>query len=202
MNASGSGTSVARPRFFRSAAEFRTWLTRHHAGVRELWLGFYNARSDRRGITYREAVDEALCHGWIDGIRKSVDETRYVMRFTPRRPGSKWSAVNVRNVRRLMAEGRMRPAGQAAFDRRTGKRAGYSFEERPKRLGAAFEKHFRTDRRAWEFFKAQAPWYRRTATFWVMSAKQAETRERRFARLLRHSAQAERIPPLARPAKP
>jgi uncharacterized protein YdeI (YjbR/CyaY-like superfamily) len=131
-----------------------------------------------------------------------VDETRYVMRFTPRRPGSKWSAVNVRNVRRLMAEGRMRPAGQTAFDRRTGKRAGYSFEERPKRLGAAFEKHFRTDQRAWEFFKAQAPWYQRTATFWVMSAKKPETRERRFARLLRHSAQAERIPPLARPAKP
>jgi uncharacterized protein YdeI (YjbR/CyaY-like superfamily) len=201
MSATGSATSAAKPRFFRSAAEFRTWLLRHHARAHELWVGFHNARSGRRGIGYREALEEALCCGWIDGVRKSLDDTRYTIRFTPRKPGSKWSAVNVRHVRRLMAEGRIRPAGQGAFDRRTGKPAGYSFEERPKRLGAAFEKRFRADRRGWEFFQAQAPWYRRTATFWVMSAKQPETRERRFTRLLRHSARAERIPPLARPAK-
>jgi len=188
-------------RFFRSAAAFRAWLERHHAAEPELWIGFYNARSTRRGITYQEALDEALCYGWIDGVRKSVDDGRYVQRFTPRRTGSKWSAVNVRNVRRLMAEGRMQPAGQAAFDRRTGDKAGYSFEERPRRLAPAFEKRFKAAPRAWEFFQSQAPSYQRTATFWVMSAKKPETRERRLAILMRHSGKEERIPPLARPAR-
>jgi uncharacterized protein YdeI (YjbR/CyaY-like superfamily) len=187
-------------RFFRSAAQLRAWLERNHAGAPELWIGFYNARSARRGITYQEALDEALCYGWIDGVRKRVDDGRYVQRFTPRRTGSKWSAVNVRHARRLIAEGLMRPAGQAAFDRRTADKAGYSFEERPKRLSAAFAKRFRAENRAWDFFRSQAPSYQRTATFWVMSAKRPETRERRLAILMRHSGRAERIPPLARPA--
>jgi uncharacterized protein YdeI (YjbR/CyaY-like superfamily) len=189
--------AVASPRFFRSAAEFRRWLEQHHAGTRELWIGFHNARSTRRGITYGEALDEALCYGWIDGVRKSVDATRYVQRFTPRKTGSRWSAVNVRHATRLIAEGRMHPAGRAAFDRRTGNRAGYSFEEAPRRLASAFQKEFRAAPGAWEFFRSQPPFYRRVTTFWVMSAKKPETRARRFAALLRHSARGERIPPLA-----
>lgn len=201
MSATGSGSSAATPRFFQSSAGFRAWLERHHADVRELWLGLHNARSTRRGMTYQEALDEALCFGWIDGVRKSVDATRYVMRFTPRKPDSRWSAVNVRHARRLIEEGRMRPAGQAAFDRRTADKAGYSFEERRKRLAPEFAKRLRADQGAREFFRSQAAWYRRTATFWVMSAKKPETRERRFEKLLRHSARQERIPPLAGPAK-
>jgi uncharacterized protein YdeI (YjbR/CyaY-like superfamily) len=199
MSGGASGSAAETPRYFRSAAELRTWLARHHATARELWVGFYNARSGRRGMTYPEALDEALCQGWIDGVRKSVDHGRYVQRFTPRRPGSRWSAVNVRHARRLIAQGRMRPAGQAAFDRRTGDKAGYSFEERPRRLAPALEKRFRAELRAWEYFRSQAPSYQRTATFWVMSAKRPETRERRLATLMRHSGKRERIPPLARP---
>jgi uncharacterized protein YdeI (YjbR/CyaY-like superfamily) len=182
--------------YFRSPADFRRWLDRHHGDKAELWIGFYNARSKKTGISYKEALDEALCYGWIDGVRKSVDDGRYIQRFTPRRPGSKWSAINVRNVQRLIQEGRMQPAGRAAFERRTADKAGYSFEERPKRLSPSLEKRFRTaSPRGWKWFKAQAPYYQRLMTFYVMSAKQAETRERRLGRLIQHSDREERIPP-------
>jgi uncharacterized protein YdeI (YjbR/CyaY-like superfamily) len=192
---------TARPSFFKSPAAFRTWLTRHHDGARELWLGFYKKTSGRAGITYPEALDEALCFGWIDGVRKSVDATRYTIRFTPRKSHSKWSAVNVRHVKRLSAEGRMRPAGLAAFERRGPKRAGYSFEERPQKLPPAYRKRFQARKRAWAFFQKQAPWYRRTSVFWVVSAKKEETRERRLAALIDYSAKRERIPMLTPPSR-
>jgi uncharacterized protein YdeI (YjbR/CyaY-like superfamily) len=197
MGGPASGGSATNARFFRSPAGFRAWLERHHARAAELWIGFHNARSATRWITYQEALDEALCYGWIDGVRKSLDDTRYVQRWTPRRTGSRWSAINVRHARRLIAEGRMRPAGQAAFDRRTGDKAGYSFEERPRRLAPALEKRFRSEKRAWEFFRSQAPSYQRTVTFWVMSGKRPETRERRLGILIHHSGRERRIPPLA-----
>ncbi|MDH3498430.1 MAG: YdeI/OmpD-associated family protein [Gemmatimonadota bacterium] len=202
MRSAIRGTSATNPRFFRSAAEFRAWLARNHARVSELWLGFHNARSDRRGISYPAALDEALCQGWVDGVRKSLDHTRYVIRFTPRKPVSQWSAVNVRHARRLIQEGRMQTAGRAAFDRRPGDRAGYSFESRPRRLAPEFARRLRAHGRAWAFFRSQAPGYRRVATFWVMSAKRPETRERRFATLLRHSAKQERVPPLSSAPRP
>jgi uncharacterized protein YdeI (YjbR/CyaY-like superfamily) len=194
------GSMSDKPTFFRSAGEFRAWLARHHGSAAELWVGFHKKTSGRGGITYGEALDEALCVGWIDGVRKSLDATRYTIRFTPRKPRSGWSAVNIRHVNRLMAEGRMRPSGLDAFERRDPKRAGYSFEERPRRLPPALAKRFRADTHAWAFFQAQPPSYRRTALFWVLSAKKEETRERRLTTLIACSAKEARIPPLARPA--
>jgi uncharacterized protein YdeI (YjbR/CyaY-like superfamily) len=188
---------VADARFFRSAADFRAWLVRHHSSARELLVGFYKVGSSRRGLTYAQALDEALCYGWIDGVRRSMDGTRYTIRFTPRKAGSRWSAVNVRHARRLIAEGRMRPPGRAAFERRTGDRAGYAYEQAPRRLAPAFARRLRAVPHAWAFFRSVAPSYRRVVTFWVMSARKPETRERRFETLLRHSAMGARIPPLA-----
>jgi uncharacterized protein YdeI (YjbR/CyaY-like superfamily) len=137
-----------KPRFFKSAAAFRGWLEKHHASSREVWLGFYKAGSDKRGISYKESVDVALCFGWIDGIRRSLDDERYVQRFTPRTAKSYWSAVNTKRAHELIAEGRMHAAGQAAFDRRdAGATARYSFERETAELSPAdlarFEKHAR-----------------------------------------------------------
>jgi uncharacterized protein YdeI (YjbR/CyaY-like superfamily) len=188
------------PTPFLSAAAFRAWLGRHGEHTSELWVRFHKKDSGRGGITYPEALDEALCFGWIDGVRKRSDAASYMIRFTPRKPNSKWSAVNVRHVARLEAEGRMRPPGLAAFARRDGKQAGYSFEERPRRLAPAYERRLRAERRAWTFFQEQAPWYRRTSIFWVMSARKDETRERRLATLISCSARGEPVPPLRRVA--
>ncbi len=191
---------MSAPRYFRTPAAFRRWLARHHASAAELWVGYYKKGTGTPSITWPESVDEALCFGWIDGIRKSVDEDRYVIRFTPRRPASHWSAVNLRRVRALIAEGRMTPAGLAAFDRRRAE-APYSYQQRPRALPAAYRAALQARAGAWEFFRAQPPGYRRTATAWVMSARREETRRRRLETLVRHSAKGERIPPLQRPAR-
>ncbi len=181
-------------RFFATAAAFRSWLEKNHTRASELWIGYHKKSSDRRGLTYREAVDEALCFGWIDGLTKSIDATRYMQRFTPRRPGSNWSLVNLRNVARLKSAGRMQPAGLAAFAARTAHKTGvYSFENRPKKLPAAFEKTFRFHNDAWQFFSAQPPGYRRTAIWWVVSAKQEITRQRRLTQLIADSAARRRL---------
>lgn len=128
-------TNSAQPRFFATAADFRSWLEKNHNRASELWIGYFKKSSNRVAMTYREAVDEALCFGWIDGLTKSIDATRYMQRFTPRRPGSNWSLVNVRNVARLKSAGRMHPAGLAAFAARTKEKTGvYSFETRPEKL--------------------------------------------------------------------
>jgi len=163
-----------------------------------LWLGIHKKASGKGGLTYAQALDEALCFGWIDGVRKSLDDTSYVIRFTPRKPRSKWSAVNIRHMKRLMAEARVHPAGLEAFERRAGDRAGYSFEERPKRLPPAYAKRFRANRPAWTYFQSRPPGYKRTAIFWVVSAKKEETRLRRLETLIVHSAKGKPIPPLAR----
>src|SRR5262249_48875335 len=149
----------------------RDWLTRNHDKVQELWLGFYKAGSGRTSITYGEALDEALCFGWIDGVRKSVNATTYMQRFTPRRPNSYWSSVNLRHAERLKKSGRMKEVGLAALENRRQDSGRYSFEARPKQLTAELEKRFRTNSSAWGFFNAQAPSYRRTCIFWVVSAK-------------------------------
>jgi uncharacterized protein YdeI (YjbR/CyaY-like superfamily) len=183
-----------KPTFFRSADHFRRWLEKNHASVAELWIGFYKKDSGRGGITYREALDESLCFGWIDGVRKRLDDDAFVQRFTPRRAKSYWSAVNLARAAVLEKAGRMHAAGLAALESRDkGTPERYSFERQAARLEPAAEKLFRANPEAWEFFQGQAPWYRRVVTHWVTSAKKEETRRRRLEILLRDSAQRKRI---------
>ena len=179
---------ASRPTFFSTPAAFRRWLQRRHASAAELWVGFHKKGSGRPSITWPESVDQALCFGWIDGIRKRLDEESYVIRFTPRRRGSIWSAINTRRVGALERAGLMRPAGRAAFAARRSDRSGvYSFEQRPQKLPARYEKLFRARPRAWAYFSARPPGYRRIATWWVVSAKQEATRARRLETLIDES---------------
>lgn len=187
-------------KFFATPADFRKWLAANHAKARELWVGFYKKESGRPSITWPESVDEALCVGWIDGIRKRLDEQSYVIRFTPRKAQSIWSAVNIARAAELTREGRMQPAGLAAFKRRSNaKSAIYAYEQR---TTAAFdeksERQFRANAKAWEFFQSQPPWYRRTATYRVISAKRDETRQKRLATLIADSAAGRRLRELDR----
>lgn len=183
-----------KPNYFTSAAKFHHWLEKNHSAATELLVGFYKKSSGKPSITYPEALDEALCFGWIDGIRKTVDANRYTIRFTPRRPSSNWSNVNIKRVNELMALGRMRPAGLAAFQARKHEKSGvYSYENRPRQLAAPYEKKFRANKKAWEFFQSQAPYYQRVACAWVMSAKKEETCLRRLATLIEDSAQERRL---------
>jgi uncharacterized protein YdeI (YjbR/CyaY-like superfamily) len=187
--------SAAAPIFFASAAKLRSWLVAHHDRADALWIGFWKAHTGREELTYAQAVDEALCFGWIDGLKKRLDDDAFVQRFTPRRARSIWSAINLERVARLAAAGRMAPPGIAAHAGRDPKRAGlYSFENRGKfALTPAFERRFRAERAAWRWFGAQPPSYRHVAVFWVMSAKRGPTRERRLARLIADSAAEQRL---------
>lgn len=178
---------------FLGAAEFREWLEHNHDKAEELWLGIYNQRGGGASISYREALDEALCFGWIDGLRKSVNQGTYTVRFTPRKTQSYWSAVNIKRFGELKKLGRLAPPGVAAFEKRSDESGKYSFENRPSKLDPALEKQFRAKRKAWEFFNAQAPWYQRTCVFWVMSAKKEETRLQRLSTLIRDSENGRRI---------
>jgi len=182
---------------FRRAAAFRAWLRAHHASKDELVVRCFKSGHERRGVTYRQALDEALCFGWIDGVRHGLDEASFSVRFTPRRKGSTWSQVNTRRFAVLRREGRIEPPGLAAFRRR--RTPSYSYESLPRQLARSFRERLRAHPRAWAFFSSQPPWYRRTSAFWVMSAKREETRERRFGILLASSAGERRIPPLRRP---
>jgi uncharacterized protein YdeI (YjbR/CyaY-like superfamily) len=192
-----------KPIFFATPKDFRRWLDEHHADETELWVGYYKKGSGRPSITWPESVDEALCFGWIDGVRKSVDEESYAIRFTPRRARSTWSAVNIKRVQELIDLGRMRPAGLEAFEERAEERSGiYAYEQREKaELGEEFEGLFRANGAAWVFFQAQPAGYRKAATWWVVSAKREETRRRRLATLIEDSAQGQTIGPLTRPSK-
>jgi uncharacterized protein YdeI (YjbR/CyaY-like superfamily) len=191
------------PIFFETAAGFRKWLEKNHDSETELWVGFRKKASGLPSITYPEAVDQALCFGWIDGIRKSVDDTSYTNRFTPRKSRSNWSAVNIKRVGELIEAGAMHPAGLAAFEERSVARSAvYSYEQRHlARLDAAHEKRFRAKKRAWDFFQSQPPSYRQTAIYWVVSAKKTETREKRLTQLIDDSAKGRRIGPMARPPR-
>jgi uncharacterized protein YdeI (YjbR/CyaY-like superfamily) len=192
-----------KPRFFKTAADLRSWFERHHDTAPELWVGYYKTRAGKRGITWPESVDEALCFGWIDGIRKGLDEDRYTNRFTPRKPASNWSARNVERVQELTRLGRMRPAGLAAFEARKRERTGiYSYEQRPQDLPPEYERKVKANQRAWRFWRSVAPSYRKAATWWVISAKREDTRARRLATLIETSAKGERIPPLTSPGRP
>ena len=183
-----------KPVHFASAGEFRRWLEKNHATAAELQVGFHKKASGRGGLTYREAVDEALCFGWIDGIVKRVDTDSFSHRFTPRKSGSHWSNVNIRNVARLTAAGRMHAAGLAAFAARSTERTGTaSYEQPAKKLPAAAEKKFRAHAEAWAFFTAQAPWYRRLAIHKIVSPKKAATRERWLEKIIAVSAAGRRF---------
>jgi uncharacterized protein YdeI (YjbR/CyaY-like superfamily) len=180
--------------FFKTAADFRRWLEAHHACARELWVGFYKKDSGKKGVTYDEAVDEALCFGWIDGLKKRVDALSYTHRFTPRKPASTWSRVNLERVARLQAAGRMAPAGLKAYAARDPRKCGvYSYENAPAALAPADERQFQAEPRAWEFFQRQPPGYRRLAVRWVTSARKDATRARRLVRLIADSARLRRL---------
>ena len=190
-----------KSKFFATPTDFRAWLEKHHAGEDELLVGYYKKGSGRPSITWPESVDEALCFGWIDGVRRSLGEDAYTIRFTPRRARSIWSAVNVARVAELTKLGRMRPAGERAFAARTPERTGiYSFERlEAAKLTKAQEAMLRANRKAAAFFDAQPPGYRKVATHYVVSAKKEETRERRLKRLIADSAAGRRLGVLERP---
>lgn len=186
------------PVFFASPLEFRRWLERHHESATELLVGFHKKATGKPTLTWPESVDEALSFGWIDGVRRSLGDDAYTIRFTPRKRGSNWSLVNVRKAEQLIAEGRMRPAGLAAWEaRREAKTGIYSFEQQAAAaLDPAEEARFRRNRKAWAFWESQPAGYRKTATWLVVSAKRAETRAKRLEALIAHSAAGERIPQL------
>jgi len=189
--------------FFKSPAEFRNWLEQHHATAQELWAGFYKKSSGKTSITWSESVDEALCFGWIDGIRKSVDDRSYTIRFTPRKPRSIWSAANIKRVEELNRQGRMQTAGQKAFEARLENKSGiYSYEQRKVELDEPYGKKLRQNKEAWQFFQVQPASYRKAANWWVLSAKKEETRLKRLENLIDDSAHGRTIPQFTRRKKP
>lgn len=183
------------PRFFKSPAAFRAWLEQNHGSATELWVGLYKKAHAHRGLTYPDAVLEALCFGWIDGVMRRIDDESHMQRFTPRKSGSTWSNINVAHVERLTREGRMAPAGLAAFAARSAAKTGiYSFERKtPAQFPPALLREFKAHATAWKFFHAQPPGYRHLATFHVASAKQEATRARRLAKLIAASAAGRRL---------
>lgn len=183
-----------KPAFFRSPADLRKWFVKNHAAKPELWVGFYKKNSGRPSITWPESVDQALCFGWIDGIRKGVDEISYKIRFTPRRKGSVWSAINIKRVEALTKEKRMRPAGLKAFAARLENKSGiYSYEQRPVELPKPYADKFKKNKAAWNFFQAQPPGYRKLMAWWIVCAKKEETRLKRLEKLIAESARRKRI---------
>jgi uncharacterized protein YdeI (YjbR/CyaY-like superfamily) len=183
-----------KPRFFKSPAAFRKWLDANHAKSKELWVGFHKKDSGKPSITWPESVNEALCFGWIDGIRKSVDEQSYMIRFTPRKSASVWSAINIRNVERLLKENLMQPAGLKAYGARNENRSGiYSYEQRSAELIEPYLTKLKQNKSAWRFFQAQPPFYRKMMNWWIVSAKQEQTRQSRLEKLIDASAREQRL---------
>ena len=199
---------LGRVTYFRSGEEFRAWLARNHASAEELWVGFFKRSADKKGTTYNEALDEALCYGWIDGVRYAVDDQSHKIRFTPRKAKSIWSLVNVRHVERLKKLGKMAEPGLRAFRAREQHRTGiYAFEQKRPGLSEKHKKIFRANAAGWKFFSSQAPWYQHTAGYWASSAKQELTRRRRLEKPIKDSdagRRLDRLTPKAKrtPAKP
>ncbi|MCU1261242.1 MAG: hypothetical protein JWO80_4127 [Bryobacterales bacterium] len=190
-------------RFFATPAAWRDWLEKYHGQRQELLVGFYKKDSGRPSITWPESVDAALCFGWIDGVRRRIDDVSYSIRFTPRKPRSAWSAVNIKRVGELTSQGLMCSAGIQAFEARQEERSRiYSFEQESVEFESAQERRFRANGTAWKFFRSQPPWYRRAATWWVISAKREETREKRLATVIEDSEQSRTIRHLTRISRP
>ena len=190
-----------KPIYFESPAAFRAWLQKNHDKTDELLVGFHKKGSGKPSMTWPESVDEALCFGWIDGVRRGVDEERYTIRFSPRKAKSIWSAVNLKKMDALIKAGRVAPAGMAAYERRSGDTAPYSFEQRPEAFPSPYDKQFQAHKKAWKFFEAQPPGYRRVAIWYVISAKREETRQKRLEHLIGLSARGERLELLTRAMK-
>lgn len=183
-----------KPKFFPTQEDFRRWLEENHEKETEIVVGFYNIKSGKQTFTWSEAVDQALCFGWIDGVRRKVDDESYSNRFTPRRANSNWSAVNIKKVEELTAKGLMKPAGIAAFEKREDKRSAvYAYENEQKHFSGEFEKRFKANEKAWNFFEKQANWYKKQMTNWVLTAKQVATRVRRLEKLIAESANEKRL---------
>jgi uncharacterized protein YdeI (YjbR/CyaY-like superfamily) len=181
-------------KYFKLPSEFREWLAKNQETARQLWVGYYKKSSGRPSMTWPESVDEALCFGWIDGIRKSVDDLRYTIRFTPRKRGSVWSAVNVKRAEALRDRGLMKQSGAATFNARKENKSGiYSYEQRSDNLNAPYEERLRQNKAAWNFFHAQPPSYRKAVTWWVVRAKQEATRLKRLEKLMKESARQKRL---------
>jgi uncharacterized protein YdeI (YjbR/CyaY-like superfamily) len=189
---------TGQPRFFADTSELRAWFAEHSATEPELLVGYWKLGTGQPSVTWAESVDEALCVGWIDGVQRRVDDESYTIRFTPRRAGSTWSRVNIARFEALDGEGRINSPGRAAYQAR-GREGVYSHEQSPVTLDAEQEAVLRATPGAWAFFAAQAPSYRQAATWWVVSAKRADTRERRFADLAADSAAGLRVRHLRRP---
>ena len=190
---------MSQPTFFTTPPEFRKWLRKHHASAAHLLVGFYKTSSGAPSITWPESVDEALCFGWIDGVRTRIDDVSYTIRFTPRKASSVWSSVNMRRAQSLIKAKRMMPAGRKAFDARRANKSGvYSYEKRPDRLIEPYAGMLAKNPAANEFFASQAPSYQRAAIWWVISAKQEDTRLRRARTLIELCAKREPLPHLAK----
>lgn len=195
-------TNPKKPRFFVSPDQLRSWFEKNHDRKREQWIGFYKKATGRPSITWPESVDQALCFGWIDGIRKSIDDQAYMIRFTPRRPKSNWSAVNLKRVPELKKAGLMTPAGIAAYQRRDKEKTNqYAYEKAKAQLPPAFQKTFRQNRSAWQYFQSLPPSVRQPSICWVITAKQESTRIRRLEKLIHHSSRSERLPQFISPTK-
>ena len=183
-----------KPKFFRTPEDFRIWLEKNHTTATELWVGVYKRDSGKRSITWPESVDQALCFGWIDGVRKRVDEISYQIRFTPRRRGSIWSATNIKRAKELVEQNRMRPTGLRAFAARIENKSGiYSYEQRTTELEESHATHLKKNKAAWNFFQTQPPSYRKMISWWIVSAKKEETRMARLAKLISESAKGKRL---------
>ncbi len=185
---------VVDPKFFKTPSAFRKWLAANHTKSKELWVGFYKKDSGKPSITWPESVEEALCFGWIDGVRKSIDGERYKIRFSPRKPTSIWSTVNLRNVERLIKEDRMQSAGMQAYEARQDHRSEiYAYEQRNAELIEPYATTLQSHKAAWKFFSAQPPYYRKQMNWWIVSAKREETRRDRLAKLIKASENHQRI---------
>ena len=182
------------PIFFDSALSFRNWLEAKHQTETEVFVGYYKVGTKKPSMSWSESVDEALCFGWIDGIRRSIDDESYCNRFTPRSPKSNWSAINIKKVEELIRQGRMRPAGLAAFEKRREDRSEvYSYENKPEQFTPEMEARFRENTAAWEFFSRQSTSYKKTVMFYVMDAKQEATRFSRLDKLIQACLEGKRI---------
>jgi uncharacterized protein YdeI (YjbR/CyaY-like superfamily) len=199
MKSASKALSSTQIKFFKTQSDLRKWFESNHTKLDEQWIGFYKIKTGKPSIIWSQSVDEALCFGWIDGIRKSIDENSYKIRFTPRNPKSNWSKVNINRVNELTTLGLMRPAGLEIFNKRDADKSNrYSFERENVKLTKEFEAQFRKNKSAWEFFQLMPVSYRKPAIWWVMSAKRPETQLKRLETLISDSASNQKIPPLRR----
>ncbi|MFA7419749.1 MAG: YdeI/OmpD-associated family protein [Melioribacteraceae bacterium] len=183
-----------KPLFFAKQSEFRKWLKENHKKETEVLVGYYKVASGKPSITWSQSVDEALCFGWIDGVRRSIDSESYYNRFTPRRPNSNWSAINIKKVEMLIENGLMQPAGLEAFNKRKEEKSKvYSFENEAKKLPPQYEKQFKVNKKAWEYYTSQAPSYQKMVAHWINSAKQEKTRLTRLEKAITESEKQKRI---------